>query len=159
MGLRCSHHWATLGPLAAICMCLIKYKVSQVERNNYTWNLFQSVAELHLKYIPISGRITRANIGPMKACQPKLRLPTLGQRWANGGFLCQLTCQSANIMSSLYGVGLRVRVNNFSKTARPRDMLFFFIPYLSRWKIVQGMQICKRPLVDSLVWVSDLDLS
>ena len=41
-------------------------------------------------------------------------------------FLCQLTCQSADIMSSLCGVGVRVRVNNFfSKTTRPRDMLFF----------------------------------
>ena len=33
---------------------------------------------------------------------------------------------SADIMSSLCGVGVRVRVNNFfSKTTRPRDMLFF----------------------------------
>ena len=42
-------------------------------------------------------------------------------------FLCQLTCQSADIMLSLCGVGVRVRVhvNNFSKTTRPRDMLFF----------------------------------
>ena len=41
-------------------------------------------------------------------------------------FLCQLTRQSADIMSSLCGVGVRVRVNNFfSKTTRPRDMLFF----------------------------------
>ena len=40
-------------------------------------------------------------------------------------FLCQLTCQSAD-MSSLCGVGVRVRVNNFfSKTTRPRDLLFF----------------------------------
>ena len=40
-------------------------------------------------------------------------------------FLCQLTCQSADIMSSLCGVGVRVRVNNFfAKTTRPRDMLF-----------------------------------
>ena len=55
-------------------------------------------------------------------------------------FLCQLTCQSADIMSSLCGVGVRVRVrvhvnNFFSKTTRPRDMLFFLkIPYLSRMK-------------------------
>ena len=41
-----------------------------------------------------------------------------------GSFLCQLTCQSADIMSSLCGVGVRVRVNNFSKTTRPRDVLF-----------------------------------
>ena len=42
-------------------------------------------------------------------------------------FLCQLTCQSADIMESLCGVHVRVRicVNNFSsKTTRPRDMLF-----------------------------------
>ena len=41
-------------------------------------------------------------------------------------FLCQLT-QSADIMSSLCGVGVRIRVhvNNFSKSTRPRDMLFF----------------------------------
>ena len=51
-------------------------------------------------------------------------------------FLCQLTCQSADIMSSLCGVGVRarvrVRVNNFSsKTTRPRDVLFFFKDTLS----------------------------
>ena len=47
--------------------------------------------------------------------------------------LCQLTCQSADIMASLCGV--RVHVNNFSKTTRPRDMLFFLkIPYLLRMK-------------------------
>ena len=40
-------------------------------------------------------------------------------------FLCQLTCQSADIMSSLCGVGVHVYMNNFSlKTTRPRDMLF-----------------------------------
>ena len=45
-------------------------------------------------------------------------------------FLCQLTCQSADIMSSLCGVG--VRVNNFSsKTTRPRDVLFFLKDTLS----------------------------
>ena len=49
-------------------------------------------------------------------------------------FLCQLTCQSADIMSSLCGVGVHVN-NFFSKTTRPRDMLFFLkIPYLSRMK-------------------------
>ena len=52
------------------------------------------------------------------------------------GFLCQLTCQSADIMSSLCGVGVRVRVrvrvnNFFSKTTRPRDMLFFLKDTLS----------------------------
>ena len=47
-------------------------------------------------------------------------------------FLCQLTCQSADIMSSLCGVGVRVRVNNFSsKTTRPRDVLFFLKDTLS----------------------------
>ena len=47
-------------------------------------------------------------------------------------FLCQLTCQSADIMSSLCGVGVRVRMNNFfSKTTRPRDMLFFLKDTLS----------------------------
>ena len=50
--------------------------------------------------------------------------------------LCQLTCQSADIMSSLCGVGVRVRVrvrvNNFSsKTTRPRDVLFFLKDTLS----------------------------
>ena len=56
-------------------------------------------------------------------------------------FLCHLICQSDNFMSSLCGVcvclRICVRVNNFSsKTARPRDMFFFFkkIPYLSRMK-------------------------
>ena len=41
---------------------------------------------------------------------------------------------SADIMSSLCGVGVRVsvRVNNFSsKTTRPRDMLFFLKDILS----------------------------
>ena len=47
-------------------------------------------------------------------------------------FLCQLTCQSADIMLSLCGVGVRVRVNNFSsKTTRPRDVLFFLKDTLS----------------------------
>ena len=47
-------------------------------------------------------------------------------------FLCQLTYQSADIMSSLCGVGVRVRVNNFfSKTTRPRDMMFFLKDTLS----------------------------
>ena len=47
-------------------------------------------------------------------------------------FLCQLTCQSADIMSSLCGVGVRVRMNNFSsKTTRPKDMLFFLKDTLS----------------------------
>ena len=45
-------------------------------------------------------------------------------------FLCQLTCQSADIMSSLCGVGVRVN-NFFSKTTRPRDMLFFLKDTLS----------------------------
>ena len=40
-------------------------------------------------------------------------------------FLCQLTDKSADIMASLCSVHMRVRMNNFSKTARPRDMLFF----------------------------------
>ena len=41
---------------------------------------------------------------------------------------------SADIMSSLCGVGVRVRVrvnNFFSKTTRPRDMLFFLKDTLS----------------------------
>ena len=45
-------------------------------------------------------------------------------------FLCQLTCQSADIMSSLCGVGVRVN-NFFSKTTRPRDMLVFLKDTLS----------------------------
>ena len=50
----------------------------------------------------------------------------------SGSFLCQLTCQSADIMSSLCGVGVRARVNNFSsKTTRPRDVLFFLKDTLS----------------------------
>ena len=36
-----------------------------------------------------------------------------------------LEYQALVFMSSLCGVGVRVRVNNFSKTTRPRDMLFF----------------------------------
>ena len=41
---------------------------------------------------------------------------------------CTFLCQSADIMASLCGVCVRVRVrvtNFFSKTTRPRDMLFF----------------------------------
>ena len=56
------------------------------------------------------------------------------QRDVIASFLCQLTCQSADIMSSLCGVGVRVRVrvnNFFSKTTRPRDMLFFLKDTLS----------------------------
>ena len=52
----------------------------------------------------------------------------------DGTFLCHLTCQSADVMSSLCGVGVRVRVrvNNFSsKTTRPRDVLFFLKDTLS----------------------------
>ena len=46
--------------------------------------------------------------------------------------------------ASLCGIRVHVCVclNNYSKTIRPRDMLFLKIPYLSRMKIVQGMQIC-----------------
>ena len=57
-----------------------------------------------------------------------------GHTTADFVFLCQLTCQSAGIMSSLCGVGVRVRVrvnNFFSKTTRPRDMLFFLKDTLS----------------------------
>ena len=58
--------------------------------------------------------------------------PPAGIRKDSELFLCQLTCQSADIMSSLCGVGVRVRVNNFfSKTTRPRDMLFFLKDTLS----------------------------
>ena len=40
---------------------------------------------------------------------------------------------AGHIMSSLCGVGVRVRVNNFfSKTTRPRDMLFFYVITLRR---------------------------
>ena len=51
-------------------------------------------------------------------------------------FNCRMLhfCISINIfMSSLCGVGvrIRVRVNNFSKTTRPRDMLFFLKDTLS----------------------------
>ena len=40
-------------------------------------------------------------------------------------FLCQLTCQSVDIMASLRGVRVHtsICVNNFSKSARPRDMV------------------------------------
>ena len=45
---------------------------------------------------------------------------------------CGTLFMSADIMSSLCGVGIRVRVNNFfSKTTRPRDMLFFLKDTLS----------------------------
>ena len=42
-------------------------------------------------------------------------------------FLCQLTCQSVDIMALLCGVDVHVRMSDFSdETTRPRDMLFFF---------------------------------
>ena len=56
-------------------------------------------------------------------------LPYIEQKVMFTYFLCQLTCQSA-IMSSLSGVGVRVN-NFFSKTTRPRDMLFFLKDTLS----------------------------
>ena len=51
-------------------------------------------------------------------------------RYGPERFLCQLTCQSADIMSSLCGVCVRVRVRVrvtifFSKTTSARDMQFF----------------------------------
>ena len=46
-------------------------------------------------------------------------------------FLCQLTYQSGDIMSSLCGLGVRVLMNNFSNTTRPRDMLIFMSADLS----------------------------
>ena len=67
------------------------------------------------------GGCVRVNILSSKTTRPRDML-----------FLCQLTCQSADIMSSLCGVGVRVRVNNFfSKTTRPRDMLFVLKDTLS----------------------------
>ena len=61
-----------------------------------------------------------------------LNLGVILEIYGINNFLCQLTCQSADIMSSLCGVGVRVRVNNFfSKTTRPRDMLFFLKDTLS----------------------------
>ena len=50
-----------------------------------------------------------------------------------------LTCQSDDIMASLCGMDVRVCVSDFSKTTRPRDMLFFLkIAYLP------GMKNCSR---------------
>ena len=60
---------------------------------------------------------------------PCSRIILIAPGWPNKPWLCQLTCQSADIMSSLCGVGVRVN-NFFSKTIRPRDMLFFFKRYL-----------------------------
>ena len=42
-----------------------------------------------------------------------------------------LTCQSADILASLCGVCVRVRVIDFSKTTRPRDMLLILKDTLS----------------------------
>ena len=51
---------------------------------------------------------------------------------ADCNHLLDTVFMSADIMSSLCGVGVRVRVNNFfSKTTRPRDMLFFLKDTLS----------------------------
>ena len=50
-------------------------------------------------------------------------------------FLCQLTCQSPDIMASLYGICVCVCVNNFSKVQGPETCCFLQqIPYLSRMK-------------------------
>ena len=72
--------------------------------------------------------VTETSLNTVKPLLSELK-PTLSTP-----FLCQLTCQSADIMSSLCGVGVRVRVrvnNFFSKTTRPRDMLFFLKDTLS----------------------------
>ena len=70
-------------------------------------------------------------------------LPTSSHLGQNGGEVTGLPLQQdhfdhprvtqhALVMSSLCGVGIRVRVNNFSsKTTRPRDMLFFLKDTLS----------------------------
>ena len=52
---------------------------------------------------------------------------------AQGNLLCQLTCQSADIMASFCGVcvHVHVRMNDFSKTIRPRDMLLILKDTLS----------------------------
>ena len=68
--------------------------------------------------------------------KPFLGASSSEARASRDHFLCQLTCQSADIMSSLCGVGVRVRVrirvnNFFSKTTRPRDVLFFLKDTLS----------------------------
>ena len=75
----------------------------------------------------------------IKSCYPKIQHFAFSLHiFSFSLFLCQLTCQSADIMLSLCGVGVRVhvcvhvRVNNFfSKTTRPRDMLFFLKDTLS----------------------------
>ena len=57
-----------------------------------------------------------------------LYIPNVVSSVLSPSFLCQLTCQSADIMASLCGVRICVCVcvtNFFSKTTRPRDMLFF----------------------------------
>ena len=71
-----------------------------------------------------------------RAISSKFSTHRVSEHCTLGNFLCQLTCQSADIMSSLCGVGVRVRVrvrvnNFFSKTTRPRDMLFFLKDTLS----------------------------
>ena len=53
----------------------------------------------HLANMAIGCMISRfchcwANVGPTKACQPKLRLLWLGQRWANVGFLFKMTARN-----------------------------------------------------------------
>ena len=54
----------------------------------------------------------------------RLRLFATRQRVLIGAFLCQLTCQSADIMASLCGICVCVCVNIFSsKSKMPRDML------------------------------------
>ena len=77
----------------------------------------------------LCGTVSRFYIGPMLLFYQTAQIKPTNYKCL---FLCQLTCQSADIMSSLCGVGVRVRVNNFfSKTTRPRDMLFFLKDTLS----------------------------
>ena len=51
---------------------------------------------------------------------------------------------SADIISSFCGIGVHIRMNNFSsKTTSPRDMQFFKdTSSVKDGKVVQGMQIC-----------------
>ena len=87
----------------------------------------------YCRTLPMVRSFSRQNhlqVNPfLPSCSHYRRMAT---DWAR--FSCQLTCQSADIMSSLCGMGVRVRIrvnNLFSKTTRPRDVLFFLKDTLS----------------------------
>ena len=91
------------------------------------WKAHNTFTNFYLKDLTWSDTDNNMYLGPVVAAQQVLdpSPQTSCPREKKGG-------GTADIMSSLCGVGVRVRVNNFSsKTTRPRDVLFFLKDTLS----------------------------